>query len=213
MSTITHEGQEYILKSHVENMVKDRVAKVAKRANEAESLAKDYQAQIEEQKKAMGTVDLLSQQVTELQGKLSQSEQKYSRYSAISRFGMTDPDMIEAVEWSYDKAMAKLPKKDRSDLNTWLASQVADPASAPIMLRPHLQTLQPAAQAEPAAETASPPAREPATYPQVNAGRRDAPEVQDVITRGLSDPDFYKANRDKIVQAYNNQFKRKGFNP
>ena len=213
MATITHEGQEYILKSHAENMVKDRVAKVAKRANEAESLAKDYQAQIEEQKKAMGTVDLLSQQVTELQGKLQQSEQKYSRYSAISRFGMTDPDMIEAGEWSYDKAMAKLPKKDRSDLNTWLASQVADPASAPIMLRPHLQTLQPAAQAEPAAETAPPPASEPATDPQGNAGRRDAPEVQDVITRGLSDPDFYKANRDKIVQAYNNQFKRKGFNP
>ena len=210
MSTITHDGQEYILKSHMENIIKDRVAKVAKRANEAETLAKDYQSQIEEQKKSMGTVDLLSQQVTELQGKLSQSEQKYSRYSAISRFGMTDPDMIEAVEWSYEKAMGKLPKKDRSDLNTWLSAQVSDPGQAPIMLRPHLESLQPSTPAS-AAPATQEPATAPQQYPQVNAGRRDAPEVQDILSRGISDPEFYKANRDKVVKAWNNQFKRNGF--
>lgn len=211
MSTITHEGQEYILKTHMESVIKDRVAKVAKRANEAESILQDYQNQIEEQKKAIGTVDVLSQQVTELQSKLQSSEKKYTRFTAISQHGLTDPDMIEAVEWTYDKAMSKLNKKDKVDLNSWLSSQVENPDTAPIMLRPHLQSLKPATTETPQQEKPV-EAAAPQKYPQVNAGRRDTPEVQDVLSRGMSDPDFYRANRDSVMSAWNNQFKRSGFN-
>lgn len=211
MSKITHEGQEYILKSAMEKIITDRIAKVARRANEAENQALEFQARIDANAKSLGTVDILSQQVTDLQAKLGQSERKYARHSSISRYGMTDPEMIEAVEWSYDRSMSKMAKKDRPDLDTWLSSRIQDPSTAPAILRPHLESL--AAPAAPAT-TDQPPAaapthhQPPAAPPMTNAGRlATVPDQPDILTRAMGDQEFYKANHDQIRAAWDTMAK------
>lgn len=45
MNEIEHEGKTYILKSNVENIIKERVSKVASRASEAEARATDLETQ------------------------------------------------------------------------------------------------------------------------------------------------------------------------
>ena len=202
--------------NELESILKDRISKVAKRANEAEERTKQLQTQLEDQKKSLGTVDLLTQQIEELKGQLSTSQRKYQRHSTISRYGFTDPDLIEAFEWSFDKSQSNIPKKDRVDIGSWLSQHLENPDQAPIMLRPHLKNLtsknsQPPNRPTNQESQKNRPSQPVNSYPNVNAGALPAPEAVDILKRAASDPDFYSANRDKIKQIWKNR-KRNGIN-
>ena len=139
MKELEHEGQTYILKSEMENIIKDRISRVAQRATAAEDALKAAEKRINKAEKGLSSVDMLNQQIGELQGKLKTAEQKFTRYQSISKHGLTDPDLIEAIEWSYERSQKGQEKP--VELSKWLDQQVSDPDSAPMTIRPHLQAL------------------------------------------------------------------------
>lgn len=219
MKEIEHEGQTYILKADMDHAIKDRIGKVATRASEAESQLRQHQQKLE-------GLDSMQSQITELQGQLSQSQTKFSRYQAISRAGLSDPDIIDAIEWQYDRSTNGAENKPA--LDQWLQAQIANPATAPAILRPHLaqlanSTAPTAGPAELASQASSDPtssqpnpqsyslpqAPQPPQPPQVNRGAIQAqrPETS-IINQGLSDPEFYKANREQIQQQWRQQHKK-----
>ena len=162
MRTIEHEGQTYVLKTDMETAIKDRISKVTTRAQEAEKQVRSLQGELEQAQKGAGISDTLAQQVDELREQLQTSNQRYERYQAISKHGMVDPDMVEAIEWSYERAQKDVPKKDRQSLVEWLDSAVQNPDQAPSILRPHLQALQ---AEQPQTEVAEQAAEQPTDTP------------------------------------------------
>lgn len=214
METKEIDGIEYVKKTEVENIIKQRVDKVASRANDAELAAKELRQKLEKASKSDSTIDLLTQQIDKMKQDLSKSEQRYTRFQAMSKHGLVDPDIVDAIEWSYEKSQAGKKKGEIVNLTEWLDSIVEDPATAPTILRPHIQTIQ-APQAEIEAtpgdmETPSTQsqlsqlqqATERRQAPQTNNGVRQAPEPSNVIERGLQDPDFYSKNREEIRKAW-----------
>ncbi|MEC8568883.1 MAG: hypothetical protein VXY56_11495, partial [Pseudomonadota bacterium] len=115
---------------------------------------------------------------------------------------------------SYEKSQSKVAKKDRQSLTEWLESAVSKPDNAPTVLRPHLMQLQqqtaeaaPTEQAE-AAPTEQAPSPQMAQAPNVNAGAQPPQDSPDIISRGLSDSDFYQNNRDAIMQQWRAKYGR-----
>ena len=135
MNEIEHEGKTYILKSQVESIIKERVSKVAQRASEYENQLSELQNDLEKARKSSASVDILKGRIEELQTKYDKANQRYDRYTAISGYGLTDPELVEAIEWAYDRAMSKQDKQ--VDLKDWLKGAFEDPESAPVMLHPH----------------------------------------------------------------------------
>mgnify|MGYP003126179046 CR=1 FL=1 len=222
MNEIEHEGKTYVLKTQVEAIIKDRVGKVAQRATAAEHALEAAQSRLEKAEKAMSSVDILNQQLAEMQSKLATSENRFNRYQSISKHGLTDPDLVEAIEWSYERSQKSKADKEKQTLSEWLDSVVENPDSAPITIRPHLQALkmidEPAAAADaPAGQL--PPADTQAQLaelhdqrppPRANAGAMPTPESADFMDRALRDPEFYAQNRDKVMSAWKNRNKRQG---
>ena len=209
----TPQNQKMYTQSQMEQIIKERFAKVAKRANEAEAQINSLTSQLDAQKNSLGTVDMLSQQLTDLKDKLSKSERKYHRHTTIAKHGLSS-DIVDAVEWAYDREMSNLKKSDRIPLEDWIDIHKSNPQTAPAILRPHLQALQPTPQTEqaqpqtPQTPQNQTPQTPQATYPNVNANARpNIPEGQDVITRAMMDPEFYKQNRDKVLDAWRGQRK------
>ena len=222
MNEIEHEGKTYVLKTQVEAIIKDRVGKVAQRATAAEHALEAAQSRLEKAEKAMSSVDILNQQLAEMQSKLATSENRFNRYQSISKHGLTDPDLVEAIEWSYERSQKSKGDKEKQTLSEWLDSVVDNPDSAPITIRPHLQALkmidEPAAAADaPAGQL--PPADTQAQLaelhdqrppPRANAGAMPTPESADFMDRALRDPEFYAQNREKVMSAWKNRNKRQG---
>ena len=126
--------------------------------------------------------------------------------------------MLEAVEWQYERAMKGRAKKDLMSLGDWLDECVSAPDQAPALLRPHLQAIAPqatdAAQVQALgeqmtqAQSPAPQAQAMPTPPAMNTNAQSAPvRVDDVLSRGLSDFEFYKQNRDNVIAAYRNRNK------
>ena len=90
MTEIENEGRVYVLKSEIESIIKERIGKVASRATTAEQALEEAQRRLEKAEKAMSSVDILNQQLAEMQTKLQNSEQRFSRYQSISKHGLTD---------------------------------------------------------------------------------------------------------------------------
>jgi len=211
METKEIDGVEYVKKSEVENIIKQRVDKVASRANEAELANKDLQSRLEKASKSDSTIDLLTQQIEQMKQQLSKSEQKYTRFQAMSKHGLVDPDIVDAIEWSYEKSQSGKKKGEVVNLGEWLDSIVTDPTTAPTVLRPHIQNLQ--AQVVEASsdmdvdtstqnQLAQMEQVERRPAPQTNNGVRPSPEPSNLIERGLKDADFYAQNRDEIRKAW-----------
>jgi len=221
MSTKIIEGVEYILKSSVEQIIKDRVSKVALRANTAEEKITDLNAQLDTYKQTASSVDILNTRIEELQSNLSKSEQKYTRYQSISKHGLSDPEMVEAIEWSYERAMSKLDNDKKSSLSDWLEVQVSNPSEAPTILRPHLKSLQsPTAPPAPTAPTTegspeqslspsqqslrdaysnpSPPVAPVAPPPSANRGAIPSPDEQNFWKEAAENPRFFEQHREEI---------------
>lgn len=218
MKELEHEGQTYILKSEMENIIKDRISRVAQRATAAEDALKEAEKRISKAEKGLSSVDMLNQQIGELQGKLKTSEQRFSRYQSISKHGLTDPDLIEAIEWSYERSQKG--SESPIELGEWLDKQVSDPDSAPMTIRPHLQALRMLSESSEGAEgietpSEAPPAVSASTQeqlaqlaPRTNVGAIPAPDSPGFLDRALRDPEFYAANRDKVMQAWKSQNRR-----
>ena len=210
METKEIDGVEYVKKSEVENIIKQRVDKVASRANEAELANKELQSRLEKASKSDSTIDLLTQQIEQMKQQLTKSEQKYTRFQAMSKHGLVDPDIVDAIEWSYEKSQAGKKKGEVVNLGDWLDSIVTDPTTAPTVLRPHIQNLQAEvveASNDMDVDTSTQnqlaqleQERRPA--PQTNNGVRPSPEPSNLIERGLKDADFYAQNRDEIRKAW-----------
>ena len=211
METKEIDGVEYVKKSEVENIIKQRVDKVASRANEAEQTNKELQSRLEKASKSDSTIDLLTQQIEQMKQQLTKSEQKYTRFQSMSKHGLVDPDIVDAIEWSYEKSQAGKKKSEIVNLGEWLDSIVEDPTTAPTVLRPHLQNLRPEAVETPndmdvdtstQNQLAQMEQVERRPAPQTNNGVRPSPEPSNLIERGLQDADFYAQNRDEIRKAW-----------
>jgi DNA repair exonuclease SbcCD ATPase subunit len=206
MKTIEHEGQTFVLKADIENAFKDRIQKLSARAIQAEEAAKTIQEQYDNQSGELEKIQKLSTRVQELEGELENANNRYSRHTAMADLGIVDAEVRELVEWQYEKATkgdAKAPA-----LNEWLAAMKADPSSAPVTLRPHLQTETAAAPAEQVTEQVTEQApvteEQPALIaPKTNTGTTPAPmQSTNLLNRGADDFEFYKANRDAIRKAW-----------
>jgi hypothetical protein len=211
METKEIDGIEYVKKSEVENIIKQRVDKVASRANEAEQANKELQSRLEKASKSDSTIDLLTQQIETMKQQLTKSEQKYTRFQAMSKHGLVDPDIVDAIEWSYEKSQSGKKKGEVVNLGDWLDSIVTDPSTAPTVLRPHIQNLQTEVietsndmdvDTSTQNQLAQLEQVETRTAPQTNNGVRQAPEPSNLIERGLKDAEFYAQNRDEIRKAW-----------
>lgn len=222
MTEIENEGRVYVLKSEIESIIKERIGKVASRATTAEQALEEAQRRLEKAEKAMSSVDILNQQLAEMQTKLQSSEQRFSRYQSISKHGLTDPDLVEAIEWSFERSQKGKSDKERQTLSEWLDQQVESPENAPITIRPHLQALKmldedPSPQTEASADSyasnqeqsyTEQSLQQSAPAPRANVGAIPAPDSPGFLERALKDPEFYAANRDKVKAAWNNRNRR-----
>ena len=222
MTEIENEGRTYVLKSEMESIIKERIGKVASRATAAERSLEEAQSRLAKAEKAMSSVDILNQQLSDMQTKLKGSEQRFERYQSISKHGLTDPDLVEAIEWSFERAQKNKSDKERQTLSEWLDQQVDSPDSAPITIRPHLQALKmigedaaegsamqeasTASQLQSLGESLEP--TEYAAAPRANVGAIPAPDSPGFLDRALKDPEFYAANRDKVMQAWKSRNRR-----
>lgn len=215
MKTITHDGETYVLQSDMEQAIQNRISKIAGRANEAESRMKEMEQAMADMKNQVATVDMLHQQITDYKSQLDTANLRYERHATITKYGLNDGELLEAVEWQYERAMKNRAKKDQQSLADWLATCVEDPSNAPVVLRPHIQHLsqsneKPIPGMEPQMEQQSmveqvvtPTPTPPPTPPRMNTGAIPTPtQHDDVLTRGLSDFEFYKQNREAVLSAF-----------
>ena len=203
MKTYNFEGKEYIAKDDVESLVRDRISKVSERARIADSHVHELETQLEQNNKKIGTVDALNDTVAQLQEQLNSANQRYTQHSTIASVGIIDPDIRDAVVWSYERTMQSRSKKDRVELGQWLADIKENPQSAPAVLQPHFVTQAPqATQATQA--TQAPQATQATQAPTSNAAVIEtsaATNTKDILQRAAN-PDFYRANREAIKEAY-----------
>lgn len=203
------EGVEYIQKEHVDEIVRQRIAKYSERLAQTESKLGEYESQLDEAKSKMGLVDNLTSQVESLQSELKTSNSRYERHTTISQFGINDGDVRDMVEWQYDRAMSNLPKKDRVDLGQWLETIKTDPTTAPSTLRPFFETQ---TDTQPDTNSNEPPQPSQGlqqTQPQLtpppssNKGVQSQPTAApDALLSRATDPTFYAQNRQAIRDAY-----------
>ena len=191
MKTYNFEGKEYIAKDDVESLVRDRISKVSERARIADSRVHELETQLEQNNKKIGTVDALNDTVAQLQEQLNSANQRYTQHSTIASVGIIDPDIRDAVVWSYERTMQSRSKKDRVELGQWLADIKENPQSAPAVLQPHFVTQAPQATQATQAPTSN------AAVIETSA----ATNTKDILQRAAN-PDFYRANREAIKEAY-----------
>jgi len=195
------EGEEYILKSDVDTLVSQRIAKVSERARTAETKLADL-------KDSGSKLEAMAGQVEQLRTELSESRSRYDRHSTISSAGFTDPDLRDAIEWAYSRESSKIPKKDRPSLGDWISEMKTDPSKAPLSIRPHLmpqkqEQTDTRHQHDPLKKQALPTASGAMQTPPTQTGA-------DLISSGLKDGDFYRKNREAIREAW---YRQKGKTP
>ena len=211
---IDHEGKKYILKSQVESIIKERLSKVAQRSSDYEERVKELESTLERQQQQQASYDVLAQQVSDLKSQLESSNNRFTRYKAMSQHGITDQELIDVIEWQYERSTKDISRKERPSLEEWFSSHLNNPQDAPITLRPHIQSLNPEEPPQEAVETptAAPETdldsleglqhREFTQPPVVNKGAVPAPEGKDILRKAVEDPNFYNQNVDAIRQAW-----------
>ena len=138
MKTITHEGQEYILKSEVDGIVRERLSKVTENKRSAEKRVSELESQFEDMSSKVKGAEAMASQLATLQDELAISNQRYERHQAIAAQGITDPEVRDLVEWQYNKAMDSKAKKDRVPMGEWMAN-MKEGGEVPTVLRPYFQ--------------------------------------------------------------------------
>ena len=210
--TITHDGIEYIEKSHVDEIVRQRISRYSDKISTAETQIAQYQAQLDEAAAKLGLFDNLSTQVETLRGELNTANSRYERHAVISQYGITDNGIREAVEWAYDKAMQGTEPTQQLDLSSWMEQIHSNPDLAPAVLRPFISAPAAPAAAAPVTQQPLAPAHptqvlQPPVAPASNAGVAAggaAPVPSDLLSRA-TDPAFFAENREAIREAYYRQ--------
>lgn len=217
--TFTHDGVEYVAKSHVDEIVRQRIAKYTEKLTTAETRLSEYQSKLDEASAKIGLVDNLTKQVESLRGELDGANSRYERHTVISQYGITDGGVRDAVEWAYEREMSGRAKKDRQPLSDWMQTIHENPDSAPAVLRPFITAPQVTENAEQTAQVQqTTPQVTPQTTPQVTpqvqqtapqsnngvAAQTGAPVPNDILQRA-TDPAFFAQNREAIRQAYYSQ--------
>ena len=208
MKTINHDGEEYVLKSEIEAAFKERISKLSSRAIQAEEAANLLQEQIDNQSGELQKISKLQEQISTLESSLQDAESRFSRVSMLSELGFTDPEIREAVEWSYERAMKG--QEERVPMGDWIKGIKENPDTAPAVLKPHLQSkaapeASPEASPEAAPVVAEAAPDTPLLPPKTNTAAKPAPvQSGNIIERGLTDLQFYEQNREAIMAAYRN---------
>jgi hypothetical protein len=167
------EGTEYILKSDIDDLVRARLSKVSERARIAEGRVSELEESVEASSGASTQLIELQNQVESLTGELAQSKNLYSVHSTIAKHGFVDPDLRDLIEWQYNRAIKDMDTKEQPDLESWLSTIKEAPEKAPTALRPHLQSIAPAA---------PPAAPEPPPEPtQVSVDTMDRQQLLELV--------------------------------
>lgn len=204
------EGEEYILKSAVDEIVRQRISKYSEKTREAEMKIDQLQSEIDDSRSKIAVSDKLTAQIDDLTQQLNQARTQYERHSTISEYGITDPSLRDAVEYFHEKEMSGRTKKDQQSLGDWLSAIKSDPSTAPTVLRPHFVTPeQPSNTAPvetPTAQTQGQAVVQAVVPPTSNQGVQPTSNTtsSDLLTRA-SDPVFFTANRAAIREAYYSQ--------
>ena len=215
MTEIEHEGKTFVLKSEIENIIQTRVSKVAARASEAEQQLKEAQSKMSEMEKHVSSSDMLAAQVNELKEQLTSSQNRYDRFSTISKHGLVNPDMVDTIEYLYEKSQKNAEEK--IEFSSWLDGQVSNPEEAHVMLRPHLKAMQAEAavqaqapsQAEVSAESPGLPQIEtPSQIPSSNNGARVNPDNMSLQNARFNDLEWYSNNREQIMAEFKSKRRR-----
>ena len=221
MKIITHEGQEYILKSEVDGIVRERLSKVAEGKRMAEGKVSELEAQLETMNEKVKGVDAMASQLSQLQDELAVSNQRYERHSAIASHGITDPEIRDLIEWQYTKAMDGKSQKDKKSLSEWI-SGMGETGEIPTVLQPYFRITEegqeqaqgqaPAQSQAPAPSPSSNPMAQRPTSNQGVAQTQDHSTSADMWKRAGSDFEFYQQNRAQLKKQYyemrNNRFKQ-----
>lgn len=158
----------------------DRFQSVVASRNEMQTQLTELQAQVQTLSEKAATVDSVAAQAAEWKGKAETEAARFGTFREIASRGYTDPELVEAIEWSH----SKLTGDDKPPVGSWLDALKADPSTAPTLLRPHLSA--------PVVEQAA-PAATPAPTPQpkgVGSGTQ-APGAPSEVTEA----DIKKAGR------------------
>lgn len=158
------EPQEAPRSAAPETVEREKFARVVAAKRGLEQQLAELREQNQALEERVSSVDALTAQIEELQGKLAGAEQRFSRYQTISSaVGTTDTDVIELFEWQHSRL-----GDDRPPLTDWLGELKKSPDAAPSVLRGFL---------------AAPKAEEPAPAPRAN-GRRPSPSAGHVQPPG-----------------------------
>ena len=222
MKIITHEGQEYILKSEVDGIVRERLSKVAEGKRMAEGKVSELEAQLETMNEKVKGVDAMATQLSQLQDELAVSNQRYERHSAIASHGITDPEIRDLIEWQYSKAMDGKSQKEKKSLSEWITG-MGESGEIPTVLQPYFRIQEEGQEAPaqaPAPAQAQAPAPSPSSNPMVQrptsnqgvAQTQDHSTSADLWKKAGNDFDFYRQNREELKKQYyqmrNNRFKQ-----
>ena len=198
------EGVVYVPEDEIQAAFQDRIKKLSADRIAAEDRAKTLQDEIDSIHGKLGTLDTMAEELENYKTQLSEADNKYNRHTAMADQGWSDPDLRDAVEWSYQKYQKG--NEDAMSLGEWLSAIKEDPSTAPVILRPHLIVeieTTPDPDPTPARQTrnADPLIRPPKTNSRV----KSSPVKKDnLIDRGLEDLEFYRQNREAIRKAYKN---------
>lgn len=129
------EGAKWIPVSEHE----EALAAVTREKTDAKGRVTQLERELATAKEKGATADGAAAEIAELRKRLEGAEARYERHVAISQLGITDPDVIETIEWQYERANGKLNKKDQRSLADTLAAWTEDPATAPSSIRHHFE--------------------------------------------------------------------------
>lgn len=133
------EGKKWVLAEEVETIIAGRLSEVSRRKTEAEGRISALERELEASKTAATQGQAAAAQIAELREQLAGANARFERFSALSAHGITDPDVSEALVWAWERANAKLPKKDQQSFEDTIASWAENPDNAPASARPHFQ--------------------------------------------------------------------------
>lgn len=194
---IEHEGKTYILQTKAESIIQERIAKHATAKSAAESQLAEYEKQLKQYQKKAESAAEMETKITDLEGRLASTQKRFESYSSISSKGITNPKLVELVEWSHQNS------GNGSSIGDWLQECIENPSAAPITIRPHIQELkgsrhleqQSATVPAPAPTVAEPARREPLKPRSINSGAQPPPAGTTRIDELMKN---YEQNRDEI---------------
>ena len=209
METKIIDGVEYIAKEHIDGLIQDKISKYAKRTREAETQIEEMNQRLVEANEKLKTVDNLTEQIYGLKEELSNANTKYERHAAIAELGIQDPDVRDALEWQYQRTDTK------ESFGDWMKGLKENPENAPSFLRQHFQTSEPPKMENNVVQNVEttkdiPQPKEPPKTNQKTVQSNNTETNKDILSRGLNDPGFYKANREAIRNAW---FQQSGTKP